>query len=470
MTVYRVPNIILSVIMMTMMALVLVVRFLEPDGLLPVLWGLCAVFILMALPRIGLREAYLLAVCVALSGAIALTDDDPATVIGRAAEQGAFLIAFILLLGLLQEAASTSPSVGKLGQYLTRQPAGRRFYALYLGTGFMAVLFNIGVIGLLVPLIQRGIALNQSDDGLNPVRERRQVSATLRGFAWCVIWSPTAIAPLTVADLIPGVDRLHWLWAGFIIFLVIMMIGAVEDRVRFRHYQPKAERPANPAPMRAIASFLLVCLVLVALIFAIAELTGDSLIVGVMAACPIMTIGWIAIQQFSTSADAGSRLNGFQKRLADIAFVNLPQSAPVAITLGLSGFLGVLAAAILPSQEIAAAIGLDGMPDFVLLTLLPILIAVISLLALSPIMLAVFFGTIFGSLPSLPADPTLLALSISCGWSLSMTMSPFATVVLQISRMGRIPATTLTFRWQWLFTVVAALSLLPIFALLTGGQ
>ena len=81
-------------------------------------------------------------------------------------------------------------------------------------------------------------------------------------------------------------------------------------------------------------------------------------------------------------------------------------------------------------------------------------------------MMAVFFGSLFGSLPELPADPTLIALSISCGWALSMTFSPYATVILLISRTTDIPGRRLTWDWNLTFTLIAAMLLFGVFAIL----
>ena len=158
------------------------------------------------------------------------------------------------------------------------------------------------------------------------------------------------------------------------------------------------------------------------------------------------------------------------ERLEAIVCENLPKSASVAITLGCSGFIGRAAAELVPAAETAELLRLDAMPDFVLLGCIPIALAFLSLLALSPIMTAVFFGSLFGALPSLPADPTLIALSISCGWAVSMTFSPFATVVLVIGRVGGIPGRKMTWGWNLAFTILSAALIFPFFAVLTGGK
>ena len=95
--------------------------------------------------------------------------------------------------------------------------------------------------------------------------------------------------------------------------------------------------------------------------------------------------------------------------------------------------------------------------------------AALSQLALSPIMMAVFFGSVLGALPDLPADPTLTALAIASGWSLSMTCSPFASVVILLTRLTGKSGPTLTYYWNTPFTLMAAGALALSFWLLTGG-
>ncbi|MEO0363437.1 MAG: hypothetical protein AAF322_20105, partial [Pseudomonadota bacterium] len=160
---------------------------------------------LVAAPRFGVREAYLLTLCAGLAALAFAVAPDPAAVIWTALDQAAFLMAFILLVGLIQQAGVTSTAVKECGLYLTRQPAGRRYFAIFLGANSMAQLFNLGVVSLLTPLIRRGG--EGGDPALRPIRERRQLNAMLRGFAWAVVWSPTAVAPVVLATLLPAAER-----------------------------------------------------------------------------------------------------------------------------------------------------------------------------------------------------------------------------------------------------------------------
>lgn len=453
-------------VLLTVAGLELAARFTGLRAIQIAAYGAMVLVILLSLRRLGTREIYLIAVSAALTVLVIVTQQDAATVLQGALDQAVFLMAFILLLSLLQAAASTSPSIAITGEYLTRQPPGRRYIALGSGTSVLAVLFNLGIVSFLVPLIQRGIQRAAPGDALNPIREQRQITALLRGFAWSVTWSPTALAPLIVADLLPGVERSAWIGYGFALFLSMMAIGWLEDRIKFRAYKPQGLRAVMAFPQTAALRFFATTGWFLILMLGFMWLFDESAVFGVLAACPIMVIGWVAAQIGLRRSDLIPTL---KDRLRDMIRSDLPGSVNVAVTLAASGFIGRAAAGLTPATEVAEALGLSVMPDWLLLALIPPFLSVISLLALSPTMMAVFMGSFFAALPVLPADATLLAFSISCGWALSMTFSPFATVVLLIARGSGIPATTLTWGWSLGFTLIAAVLLFPVFYLLTGG-
>ena len=109
-----------------------------------------------ALPRCGTREIYLLSLSAAFAFALWAFHPQPGPEALNALDQAVFLMAFLLCISLIQEAALTSRSVADLGHYLAQQPGGRRFIGLYTGTMSMAVVFNVGTLSLLAPLIIRG--------------------------------------------------------------------------------------------------------------------------------------------------------------------------------------------------------------------------------------------------------------------------------------------------------------------------
>ncbi|MEO0427875.1 MAG: hypothetical protein AAF160_10575 [Pseudomonadota bacterium] len=423
----------------------------------------------LTFPRFGLREVYLLTFCATLVGLALWLAEDPSAVLRSAFDQAAFLMAFILLIGLIQQAAATSRAIRDCGLYLTKQPSGRRYFSIFLGTHFMAQLFNLGTVSLLTPLIRGGSEAN-AGDALQPIRERRQLTAMLRGFAWAVVWSPTAVAPVVLATLLPDAERLPWIAVAFAIAMGIVLIGWAEDRWTWaavrRRLAANAPAAAPPFPQAAYAQFAGVALALLGLTLSAMAIFGGSVVFGLMMASPIIMLGWLGLQ---VDGSPTTRARAAAGRAAAILRAYLPGAAPLAVTLACSGFIGRAAAGIIPSAEWAEFIGLGLMPGWLFLLALSVSVAVLSQLALSPIMMAVFIGSLIAELPTIPADVTWAALAISCGWALSMTTSPFATVVLMIEQSTGHRGRAMTWFWNWRFSLLSTLFLAAVYWVLTGG-
>ena len=415
---------------------------------------------------VGLREVYLLALCSGLTCVALFFLNMPWSVFEAAISQAVFLMGFLLLLALLHEAAVTSSAVTACGQYLTRQPPARRYFAVFGGTNFMSILFNLGIISLLTPLIKKGVETEQPD--IAAIREQRQLTAMLRGFSWGVVWSPTAIAPLAVLELIDGISRELWTIYGLFCAAVICLVGWAEDRWRFRHLRrsPVRSRQQVILPLPALIGFLSVLLLLFSLTVLISYLSGDSFVFGLLVSCPVVMLVWLWGQNRHTDSPPATAVRLAKK----ICLYQLPDNAKIMLALASSGYIGRLSAEMVPAEELAKMLGLMSMPDYLVLICLAVIMMPFSWLGVSPIMMAVFFGTLLGSLPVLPVDPTLAALAISSGWALSMTTSPFATVVLMMSSMNGKRPLQLTLGWNFTFSALATLCLCMIFFVLTGGR
>ena len=443
---------------------------------------LAARILLLALPLLALRalrarEAYLMAVSLLVLllvwfGAGAAPEDKVAVLL-RGLDRAAYLASFILLMGLLREGAVTSPAVLACGSYVTLQPPRRRFLAVFTGSHLFSVLINLGALSLLAPIIQRGVRRGLAPgaplDEIARVRERRQLSAALRGFAWFLVWAPTAVTQAVLPTLIPGIDAGRLIGIGLVVALIMLLVSWAEDLLRWwplrRRLQAAGTLPAPSGqafPAAAFRNLGAICGLLFGLTLALAWLGGVSIVSGVMLAAPLTLCVWLIAQQ------EGPRLAGALVRLREIGTVALPGAVREAVSLGCAGFIGTLAAHLVPAERVAAALDLGALPGWLFLLGLSVLVLLGGQVALSPITMAVFLGSLVAELGALPVDPTLAALAIAAGTAICTTGAPFASGTLMLARASGYSGVTLTWRWNLAYTLACVAVLLAVYAVLTA--
>jgi hypothetical protein len=417
------------------------------------------------------RERLLMSLAAILTLAAFLLPADATALLGRALGQAAFLAAFMILLALLREGAVTSDAVLGLGRYLTRQPPGRRYTAISSGGHALGIFLNFGALSLLGPLVQRGLRedIDEADRHLIAIREQRQMSALARGFSWIIVWSPTAVTQALVSTIVVGARPGKVAAIGALVAVAVLLAGWLEDRWRGKQararFAAEGRPPATLAqvafPKRDFAMFSSICLALAALTVLLVLTVRVTTIHALMLVAPIVTFGWLWLQ-VRLLPDAVSRLRA---RLIDIVAVSAPRGAPEALTLSIAGYCGIVAAGLMPPEILASLVRIDTVPPLLLYLAAAFLVPVASNAALPPILTVTFIGSLYSALPEPPGDPTLLAAAFALGWALNLTASPFGATGLVLSRATGIPATTLTWRWNGLFTVIAYLICALILAL-----
>ncbi len=442
--------------------------------------GWISVALVLAVPVIGwramrMREIYLLGLSLLLLGLVIVRIDAAADVIATGLRRSAYLAAFILLMGFLREGAVTSPSILACGRYITRQPPKRRFTAIFSGSHFLSVMINLGSMSLLAPIIQRGVRETGQEfsdlDLISKVREQRQLSAALRGFAWFLVWSPTAVTQAILPTLIPGIDPFRLIGLGLTITLSMLALGWTEDTLRWRPLRrrlmasgtlPVVDR--SIAPWKQFGNLALVCAVLFGLTVIFLNLHDVTIVTGVMLAAPIVVIVWIAFQQASDRASGA----GLAERLKASVFVSMPGFVREVVFIGCAGFIGTLAAALVPADRLAAALDLANVPGWQFMLSLSLAVLFAGQVGLSPVTMGVFLASVYAQLPVSPVEPTLAALSIAAGTAIASTGAPFASAVAMLARVSGHDSFTLTWRWNGVFTLLAVSVLTAIYMILTG--
>ena len=433
----------------------------------------CLIVCLLAGQRlIGWRERGLLAAALGLTAVAALSLPAPAALIEQSLQRAAFLAAFMILLALLRVGASRSASVLSLGDYLTRQPPGRRYLAIHTGGHAMGVLLNFGTLSLLGPLIMRGVEATRTDEpAAAAVREQRQLSALIRGFSWVIAWSPTAVTQALIPIAIVGADPAALAGMGALAAAAMLPLGWLNDRIVGRRARRRLAREGmlptglrRNFPRAAAMRFSLVCLALIGGCVAVVLASGAIVIVALMLMAPIVTLAWLWVQaRTARRAGKGPAEGGsYRARVREVVTGSIPRSMPEALTLSTGGYCGLMLAGLLDPASVGAWLQLDRLPAEAIYLLAVAIVPLLSNMAVPPIMTATFFGSFLIGIPGLNLDPTMLGFAFVMGWCLNLTGSPFGATALVLGRATGIGGAVLTWRWNGPFTLAS-------FALVAGA-
>ena len=414
--------------------------------------------------RFGLRERVLMVVALLVTGTAFLKLGGAALEpVVQDMSRAAYLATFMMLILSLRDGAFSSRSVLGIGQYLTSQPPGRRYFSLHIGGHFMGTLLNFGAISLLGPLVLRGVRAAEAGGdppALSQIRLRRQISALSRGFSWFSIWAPTAIAQAVVLTTVPGSRAGTIALVGVPIAFIVLWVGWVEDRVTGHRARMRFAESgfrvnlsqAPPFPVRSLSRFLSVGAGLLGLAWIVSRSSAIPFVSAIMISALPLTVLWMIAQSVTGSiADTGI----LRRKIWQLPRAAIPSGSPEAATLGLAGYIGILGATLVDRSWFASLLSGAQLSAVAVYVIVSGLIPLASCIGLPPMMLVTFLGGLLVSIPELGLDPSMLGLSLLVGWALNLTGSPFGATSLLLSRVAGIPAMTHAWRWNGIFTVLS---------------
>ncbi len=416
--------------------------------------------LIAALPRLATREKTLVSLAVAATILAFILSPTPLALIKQAYLQAAFLTAFMVLLSLLRDGAITSPSVLKLGRYLTSRPPGRRYVGIHIGGQLLGMVLNFGSLTLLGPLIQRGArSVEAGNEALVKWRERRQLSALIRGFSWTVAISPATVSLAITVSVVNGANILMVCFYGFSAVIGALTIGWLLDlntgrqarrALSVSNHTTTATEPSDSFPYAAARRLALVCVTLFVISVLTIMLSHSRIVSALMLASPVVMVLWLLVQHKAEVFDTA----GFYQQLKSIVIDSVPAGVPEAVTLASAGYIGVIVVALVSPQWFADATNITSLSAPWLYFLVMVMVPVLSNLAMPPILTVTVMGGLYSTLPFEGIDPNLLACALGWGWALNLTASPFGGVPLILGRITGIASTRLSWHWNGVFSAM----------------
>jgi len=401
------------------------------------------------------RVFFAIAVLLMLSsGLTSVTSEDILAGLNRMLYLGSLLSA----LGFMRVVAAQDAHFARAGRFLSSQPPARRYVSMYLGGHMFTTLLNMGGLGLLVETVVSAMQRRRESmsDAVFQLRERRIVSAIMRGFGTIAFWTPFGVA---LNSMLLVFTDLHWADVapyGLLFALLALILGGIMDGVerRLKPLSPPPQiEPSEPGDQRSTLVVVLHVLLLGASIFVLDSLLPISFQLVLLFAVPLYALLWISVLQ-----GAGG-VRTLTRQFVDRA----PNFVTEIGVFSLAGLIGPMIVALVPDalmDPVFAAIG----PHPILLAMLLMWTTVVaSVFGIHPIISVIVLGELVvrnGGVSELAAILALLA-----GWATAVTLAPFATTAVFVGRLTGRGVWRVTWGWNGLYS----LALLVLFSVLIGA-
>jgi hypothetical protein len=437
-----------------LLATVVLVLFVEWGGGRP--FGLAAgvlvvLYLAMVAGRVGWSGRGFIGVGLLLAGVSAFTRPDWGAMIEAALKSGSFVAAFFVSLAWLRNASETSPTIERCGRFLADQRPGRRYLALTLGGHVFGLMLNYGAITLLGSLSQSALR-READAEIRAIRTKRMLLAVQRGFISTLCWSPLSFSLAITTAIIPGATWSGSLGYCLVSAAILMALGWALDAVfKPTPARPPSERPPPHGSWGILLPLLGLLALLMALVGGIKVVTGVRAVAAVMMAAPMLSLGWIWLQE----RDANARpLALVGRRAVTYVVHDLADFRAELVLLIMAATIGALGASLL--GPVVARAGLDAatVPGWIIVVALVWLAPVAGQLGMNPILSVSLVAPLLPAPSALGVSPAAVIVALTAGWALGGASSPFTATTLLVGAFGRVSAHRVGLQWNGLYTML----------------
>ncbi|WP_417209728.1 hypothetical protein [Antarctobacter sp.] len=357
-----------------------------------------------------------------------------------------FFVAFFSALTALRNASGGSPSMERAGDYLARQPPGRRYLALTAGAQAFAVLLNYGAIQLLGTLAVNS-AKSEPDETIRKIRIRRMLLAIHRGFASSLSWSPLSFSIAISVAVIPGTSWGSIAVPGLVTSAIILLTGWAVDTIFKPQVAGRRPQPTgSPGRWTALFPLLVLLALVLGLLVGLAYLLPIRVVGLVLMIVPAVSFVWVLLQPAAPG--------GLKKRFRSYVTEEIPGYRAEILLIATAGYIGSTASVLVAPHIGASGIDLTALPVWVLLLGLVWIMPVLGQLGANPILSMSLVGPLLPPAEILGISPVALAVALICGWTLTGITSPFTATNLLIGRFGGVRPIAVGWVWNRSYFVI----------------
>ena len=416
--------------------------------------ALCViVFLGFASPQVGWSRRIFVVVGLALLAAAIATRADWLAITEAALRTGAFIAAFFIAITFLRSASNSSLSIETCGRFLAAQPPGRRYAALTVGGHLFGLVLNYGAISLLGGLAEAN-ARTEPNAEIRNHRIRRMLLAIQRGFISTLSWSPLAFSTAISTSIITEASWADAVGVCMVSSVILAGIGWTLDTI----FKPRLTTPAPPRakPPGSWASLLPMLALLALLVVAVGGLhfaTGIRAVGIVMLIVPLISLGWIAMQNWR----AGPLQTAAKRAAQHMGSLALYRSELVLLVM--AGIIGTLGSQLLSPVIAASGLDLAALPGWLLLASMVWVIPLAGFIGMNPILSVSLIAPLLPSAEAMGVAPAAIITALTSGWALSGATSPYTATTLMVGAIGHVSAWRVGVKWNGAYALVCAIVL-----------
>lgn len=413
-----------------------------PEGaaaVAPVMAGLLAAFVLVALPRTTWHTRVLcgvLGAATALLGAVYGHWEAVPEGLARATIFAPFLSTIVLL----RATAEQRPEITAARRMFGALDPERRDSAVVLGTHLLGSVLQVGVFAILAPILGR----DASDE------QRREVFVVAtRGMSLVPLWSPFVVGMAVATQYLPAVPLWEIMALGITMTVVAILISffAFDRRSGFRSFVAALRSLAPVAPPIAVAA-----MIVIAATAAGGLSTLQALIIGLPAPCLLVLLAQRGASPVEAVRQTARGLHRIGPEVSILTF---------ATTLGL------VFEASLPGTGLLDWLTRQAPPPWVIIFVVVMAMNVTGLLGVHAIVSGTVLLVVFTSIPTQLSDLALMQ-ALLTGWGLSTAISVGSLSIATGAAMFGVPPTRLITARNIAFVFSASAVIATLLSLLDG--
>lgn len=239
-------------------------------------------------------------------------------------------------------------------------------------------------------------------------------------------------------------------------FILAGLGWAIDSIFKPRLSVPVPPRAPATGTWRQMEPLFLLLALLLAGVGLVEETTDLSAVAAVMTVVPVLSIGWLAIQERDgrpgTARRVGARMAGYVVR-------DLPGYRSELVLLTMAGFIGTLGSRLVAPLVAHWGIDLAAVPAPAILVALVWLIPLAGQLGMNPILFVSLAAPLLPDPEIMGVAPSAVIAAMTAGWALSGASSPYTATTMLVGSLGGVSASHVGTRWNGAFVLIGGLLL-----------